>query len=95
MIEVRRMWEPHGPWRRWSEKPQSNFIPHDRGGYVGGYVCASCQQTTSGVYFVGKTLPEGKPAWLCGGCKDDQKPKQAQPEGLRKHRERQARRKRA
>jgi hypothetical protein len=67
--------------------------------YANRYVCDACQQPSNGVYSLPspKALPATKDAkistsappsgaliWLCGRCRDRLRPKEAQPEQLRR-----------
>jgi hypothetical protein len=47
----------------------------------GTYNCAHCKKPAQGVYFT----PVG---WLCAVCREPYRVRGAQPEGLRRHRER-------
>ena len=78
------MWEG-GPLREWSgadKRPSSHFIPYNRGGYVGSYVCERCRMTCDGVYEARNA--HATTEWLCGGCKEGVTTKQEQPAQLRR-----------
>jgi hypothetical protein len=94
MIEVRRMWEPHGPLRETSEtRHMSSFFMNANGLYVGRYVCGLCDQPCSGVYYAPddvKSRPSARSEWICGNCRTKIRPKQEQPASLRQARSKRA-----
>jgi hypothetical protein len=89
-MEIRRMWI-NGPLRcvareRSKLDHSTSYIPLDLDGLFGGpYVCDACESQVTGLYRVNQ--PSGPDKWLCGRCRDSQKPKEAVPEGLRRYRE--------
>jgi hypothetical protein len=78
-VEIRRMWEG-GPLRNWSDRKATlSPMSHNRGGFVGAYVCERCLGSCDGVYLVRE-----EQSWLCGACKTVVTTKQEQPAQLRR-----------
>jgi ribosomal protein S27AE len=79
LVQIRRMWEG-GPLRNWSDR-KTTLTPmsHNRGGFVGTYVCERCLGSCDGVY-----LAREEQRWLCGACKTVVTTKQEQPAQLRR-----------
>ena len=79
LVQIRRMWEG-GPLRNWSDR-KTTLTPmsHNRGGFVGAYVCERCLGSCDGVYLVRE-----EQSWLCGACRAAVATKQQQPAQLRR-----------
>jgi len=59
-------------------RPSHNApMSHNRGGFLGAYVCERCLGSCDGVY-----LAREEQRWLCGACKTVVTTKQEQPAGL-------------
>jgi len=97
-VEILRAW-PGGPLRQFARvRPTTNWgVPYQsldkQRAYANLYVCDSCQKPGNGVYSLilprDAQIPTSPPSsgafrWLCGPCRDRLRPKQEQPEGLRR-----------
>lgn len=69
----------HSYRENWSDR-KTTLTPmsHNRGGFVGAYVCERCLRSCDGVYLVRE-----EQSWLCGACKTGVATKQEQPAQLR------------
>jgi len=82
-MSQKRMWQG-GPLREWSEtKTPATSMSYGKVGYAGRYGCDRCLKAVNGVYLVQETSSSAG-MWLCSDCRQNVRPKQAQPEALRR-----------